>query len=671
MDHQLFLQTSSGRSVLTVQDSDLMFAGASRPENKDMCALFIASWLALLSDSPVSLCGRKPRYVFTKFYKKLCVDLRGTILAYADLAHEFVSRHTLMGTGSSIGDWIYEFSDTPIFSEYHSYTKTCNPEIARYIYTFLNFGKKLSFVDESFYDVAFRDWLDVEDRLANLELGSNDLGSLRTIIRTVFPNRLNDELWPKHGPGHVADPIKGDPLSKHNAIRFDKIIDRFLFHGHTGKYGLGEDFGLSAERVIPNPYLWQPEREKARIPAHLLFVPKNMKTSRSICKEPTTLMFFQQGVMRQMYEAIRLSPFGSFIKLKDQSHNRRLANLGSYTCDIDTLDLSAASDSVHLDLVKKIFPTSWLIKMLATRSSLVKLPNGDLKRIAKFAPMGSALCFPTQCIIFASVLVYAATLYRLAVSPSDSLEVSPEMVKKTLRTMKTYYHLQNPVNLGSFPNRAMAYKYRLNPSGIYGDDICCDYRITAHVKSILTRLGFRVNDKKSFVSPQSFRESCGGFYLNGHDISPLYFTIEEVRRRLTPNHVASHVSLINEARKRGYKTLYTFLLHELRNWPVSRFMKTYSVPFISPLSYDFGVIASQVHNTHLEKTTNSELQREEWKVWTIAPVEYLPKTNSHEKYLYVRWWAKAHASSIDDVKTPSSHKPPVGYRIEWVWTPLY
>lgn len=389
-------------------------------------------------------------------------------------------------------------------------------------------------------------------------------------------------------------------------------------------------------------------------------------------------MFFQQAVLREFLRLIDSSLLSRFIDIKDQSRNRYLALVGSYTSEIDTLDLSAASDSVSLQLVKGIFPPSWLIPMLVTRSSKVILPDGTEKSILKFAPMGSALCFPTQCIIFASVCIYAACLYTYEKMPrtvSFSSWLTPGCIKRVIR---------------SFAKTPSYYKDAFQPLAVYGDDICVDQKISNSVTSILSRLGFQVNLEKSFRGGQGFRESCGGYYLCGSDITPLYFRVKGVRQKLTAERVASQVHTINEAWNRGYKTLYRFLRQDLmcRDLPPRLRSRSgsVSIPYILPTSTEFGIYSSDPKNNHLGHRDNIDYQREEIRVWTISYDWRLDPLADEVQYIdayeYMRWWAGHSSHSSSESKISGTVVDPKigkvygrsdrgGARLSWRWIPRY
>jgi hypothetical protein len=179
------------------------------------------------------------------------------------------------------------------------------------------------------------------------------------------------------------------------------------------------------------------------------------------------------------------------------------------TRTVDTIDLSSASDSVSWSLVKRIFPPKVLKHLLATRTKTVKTPGGELVELNKFAPMGSALCFPIQCTVFSAVVILAGILYRWGIEECQpdllsGLDVS-NLIQRTFRTSLL----------------DVSEDHRLQAFFVYGDDIICDSRITSNVVDLLRALGFRVNIGKSYTGPSLFRESCGIFAFNGIDVTPL------------------------------------------------------------------------------------------------------------------------------------------------------
>lgn len=197
-------------------------------------------------------------------------------------------------------------------------------------------------------------------------------------------------------------------------------------------------------------------------------VPKNAKTDRTIAIEPDWNMFFQRGlggVIRQ-----RLNRRLGLLKPNSQYDNREAARKGSAVGDLATLDLRMASDSVSLALVEALLPTDWFNAVLSLRSDK-GIVGDSVIQYEKVSSMGNGFTFELE-----TLLIWALTR---AVC-SDGLVL------------------------------------------VYGDDIVCPVNRVQQVCSVLEMAGFSVNEKKSFFDGP-FRESCGGHYLSGHDVTPPYF----------------------------------------------------------------------------------------------------------------------------------------------------
>lgn len=631
--------------------------------NINSVSLFMCSYLALLSDSPLNCnSSSKPLRVYNDFIKSFKTHgFKNRILQLSRLSHKLVSQHTLMGQSTGIGDWIPEFKDTPVFFEYSRYFKTGDSSLLKYLYTFLNFGKKLEYTDDAFNDTAFRSWLDIENRLANQSYDEVDVFSLQRILSIALPTFTISSFFPRFGNGSVAERGVRGRIRKIKHFSYDYKIDRFLFHGHIGKYGYGEESGLRFDKVVPNPLVWSQDRRVSSRTARLMFVPKDLKTARSICMEPNVLQFFQQGVLRSSIRLLKHSYFNRFIRLDSQERNKSLARSGSYTSLIDTIDLSSASDTLSYSLVKKVFPPSWQIPMRVTRSDSCFLPNGVKHRLVKFAPMGSALCFPTQCILFTSVVVYAACLYTYNRSVPTQL-------------FETWLDRDRVISIiKSFTDDISYNKIGFQPCAVYGDDICVDSRLTHIVMSILDRLGFLVNRDKSFVGSQSFRESCGGFYLDDADVTPLLYRVKGVRQKLSAEHLASAISLINRAYDLGYKNLYRFMVRSILYWnsslrsPIS---DKNAILFIEPSSDSFGVKHPKPSNQHLLRRNNTDYQRIEAKCIAIS-YKYIHRDDSvhTDEYDYMRWMGSHTPGSFIDEFSSNREYDAGGARTVWRWTP--
>lgn len=218
--------------------------------------------------------------------------------------------------------------------------------------------------------------------------------------------------------------------------------------------------------------------------SRLSFAPKSREISRTICTEPVLNMLFQKGIGDTIRDRL-LEFFG--ISLTNPSpqpdKNAELARIGSESGRFGTIDLSSASDTISLRLVKELLPTeafNWLIRC---RSPVTILPDGSEVELHMISSMGNGYTFPLQTMIFSCLV---AAVYRVL---SIKLE-------RPLRQ-----------TLGNF--------------AVFGDDIIVDSRAYNTVVDCLELLGFRVNREKSF-NEGLFRESCGRDYSSGYNVRGVY-----------------------------------------------------------------------------------------------------------------------------------------------------
>lgn len=207
----------------------------------------------------------------------------------------------------------------------------------------------------------------------------------------------------------------------------------------------------------------------------------------------------------------------SSIRFTDQSVNREMARLGSMDGSYATIDLKDASDMVSNNLVQKIFSVcpSFLGLIQACRSTTAKVPNAPVITLRKFASQGSALCFPIEAMVFFTIVV-------------DSI----------------------CRQLGKRPSRKLLSEITANVS-VYGDDIIVPTAMASGVMADLEAFGLKVNHTKSFTTG-FFRESCGGDYYKGVDITPTYVTAWDLSGNTRSSRVlAAYVSLSNQFYMKG------------------------------------------------------------------------------------------------------------------------
>lgn len=364
---------------------------------------------------------------------------------------------------------------------------------------------------------AFAKYVQCEQdvRRFDAELSQSDLDEFARIGSLLFSSLFarmdfrvyNGDVVPKHGPGSTADGLTGN--RKYRQTTWPARLDRM--------FPLG-DFLLPNHRFCDEMDRVDILEPGAEIPAKVISVPKTLKTPRIIAMEPTAVQYVQQGILELFMDGLKRDDFlYSVIGIEDQTPNQRMALEGSLTGDLATLDLSEASDRVSNQHVRTLLRNHpWLARAVdACRSRKADVPGEGLLRLAKYASMGSALCFPFEAMVFTTVVF-------MGIQKSLNTSLS-------LRDIKSF---QGSVR-------------------VYGDDILVPVDHVHEVIDMLQTFGFVVNTDKSFWNGK-FRESCGREYYSGDDVS-----IVRVRE-LFPSSlqdatgVISIVSLRNQLYNAGY-----------------------------------------------------------------------------------------------------------------------
>lgn len=297
----------------------------------------------------------------------------------------------------------------------------------------------------------------------------------RLLVRRLLAGVNPLEINPKHGSGSSACGV--EPHRRYESFRYIPRLaevfpyDEYFFYS---KSHLVDELHKLTEAEVEDP------------PAKVVLVPKDSRGPRLISEEPREFMYVQQGLMKLLYDTVASIPaVAGQIGFTDQSRNQDLAHAGSLNGEFATLDLKEASDRVSWELVNYLFPENWVKALGASRSLSTVLPNGDTVTFNKFAPMGSAVCFPVETICF-----WAIALAACGVN-SRSLNRTPTDARG--RTLSV---------------------------SVFGDDIIVPTQHAEKVMRALRSVGLVVNDKKSFLAGP-FRESCGGDYFNGNRVVPV------------------------------------------------------------------------------------------------------------------------------------------------------
>jgi len=374
-------------------------------------------------------------------------------------------------------------------------------------------------------------WIDQKDQFTEL---SDVL--FRSLFTSLDRKVVRGEIIPKHGPGATADRLVAN--------------EKFMQNSWTSRLEEVFPFG---EYLFPSFSYWEQfenvdvREPGAEIPVRVIPVPKTAKTPRIIAIEPTCMQYVQQGLLEVINAGIRANTLERktnhlrfLICSDDQEPNRVLAKEGSEFQNLATLDLSEASDRVSARLVHAMLRNHPHLRkaVFACRSTRADVPsnNGcETIELAKFASMGSGLCFPIEAMVFLTCVFHGI-----------QSDLSHPL---TQRDIKSY----------------------LGRVRVYGDDIIVPVE---HVRSVIRSLEFfgaKVNRGKSFWTGK-FRESCGKEYYDGHDVS-----ICRVRSGIPSSlknvaEITSTVSLRNHFYRSGYwstaRWLDSLLSRILKHYPV-------------------------------------------------------------------------------------------------------
>jgi hypothetical protein len=327
------------------------------------------------------------------------------------------------------------------------------------------------------------------------------------------------DLVPKHGPGSTAERLLGN--EKFEQQEWTERLEYLFPHGEY----LAPSWRYFDD--LRHVQLHEPGSER---PVRVISVPKTLKTPRIIAVEPACMQYTQQAILECLLFQLERDDFrfNWLLGFNDQTVNNRMALEGSLIGNLATLDLSEASDRVSNQLVRDLVkPWSHLHEALdATRSRKADVPGYGVIRLAKFASMGSALCFPVEAMVFATIIL-----------------VGIERALKHRLSAKDIQLLRGKVR-------------------VYGDDIIVPVDFASSVASTLEDFGLLVNRDKSFWTGK-FRESCGKEYYAGQDVTT--FKV----RRIFPTHrkdapeLISLVSLRNQTYKFGYWGVTRFLDEEI------------------------------------------------------------------------------------------------------------
>lgn len=318
----------------------------------------------------------------------------------------------------------------------------------------------------------------------------------RLIVHEILQDFTTEELFvnTKHSSGtslglkysntNIEDKMTFPLSTTKTAMRYFQIycawdpqFARALLANNGIRTFTGEDYG---HLLLQNSHSMYDIVEESR----LTTVDKDLKKRRVIAIEPTVGMFFQQGLMAMMYR--RLKPYLDLESL--QPKHGEYAFLGSIMPhSIATIDFSNASDSLGIEVIKFLLPPKWFEAVMAFRTPKTSVRLGKSKisvDLRMIGTMGNATTFPLETLVFYSLANAVSQDTNSTVS--EPLEVLPL-------------------------------------SSVFGDDCIIRTEYARRFMSLCTKLGFDVNEEKSFFDPKvKFRESCGSDYYQGRNVRPFY-----------------------------------------------------------------------------------------------------------------------------------------------------
>lgn len=325
--------------------------------------------------------------------------------------------------------------------------------------------------------------------------------------------------------------------------------------------------------------------------SRLYAVPKTAKGPRLIAAEPTAHQWCQQFTLKFLSE--RMSGlFGSyFVTLRDQEPSKRMASIASLTGTLATVDLSSASDRLSCWLVERAFRRNpSLLRVLHSHRTrgLINPMDGEYFQLRKFATQGTAVTFPVQSLIFL-VIALTASGFRTRDAADWCVSTSPR-----LRQFRSQVR-------------------------VFGDDIIIPKHGYEDLCLLLTTLGLKVNTEKSFHRG-AFRESCGGDYFMGYDVTPIK---TKSLSSAGPTARQSLIDYSNNLFQKGLWNAARAVESTIPDW-VYR-----NLPVVSARASGCGLVSFVGSSVdHLRKRWNKDLQRYEVRSYNVMSVSRRKKTTS-------------------------------------------
>ncbi len=443
----------------------------------------------------------------------------------------------------------------------------------------------------------------------------------RTLITRVCGDLDHRDIQPGHGPGAVA--TREDPVEKSYFNTIYSELDAI--------YPYSEYFVSGSMHICDCYQEIQGHTLKPSGQARIVLVPKDSRGPRIISCEPLSYQWIQQGLKKVLMGRIEEHPLTSgHVNFTDQSINRRLAMQASMDGYMVTLDMKDASDRVSLELVSYLFSgCPFLEGLLASRSDSTRLPDGTVIKLKKFAPMGSALCFPVESLVF-----WALTVATIRV------------------TRKSHQGFSSSLN------------WALNRTYVYGDDIIVPKSVYQSVLRMLPRVGLMFNESKCAYG-RAFRESCGCDAYKGVDVTPVKIkTVWSSSLKNSPRTLCSYIALSNALYSHGYYRVASFIQKAVElTFGLLPYSESSAVPFLCWVRPD--VCAQAINRSRgFRYRFNRYLHRLEMNCLSITPVILRDKKCDTWSLLLRRIF------SFSEHTNPGEYAAPRRIRLIRGWNPV-
>lgn len=307
----------------------------------------------------------------------------------------------------------------------------------------------------------------------------------------------------RFGPGKPFESELWPRRVRNNCVAYDKLQNHPMFTVRSSENW------VQLDPILKQVWGEHPDPSAICRGDRFATVPKTAKVRRPIALGPGVNVFWQLAVNDVLVERLRRT--GIHIKRDINSHSytgigdptrgqalhRRLAQQNSVSNEAATVDLSSASDLNAYNLIRLLLDTNesgdWFDLLCSLRSPSIRYMDRWV-RLEKFSAMGNGFTFPVETLAFCALL----------------------------------HGVGCTIGLDTF---------------VYGDDMVIPRQFVKDALAVLKFVGHSPNLKKTYTDGY-FRESCGGDFLNGHDVRPYYLKKE-------PSNASNWISVANNLWRRS------------------------------------------------------------------------------------------------------------------------